>query len=76
LAYSSEAHFHISPTSSGHSVVTYRIDVALHSWAARILGPLLKPPIFWFVRYQIRRLKAFAESIPAPVARLGREVGA
>lgn len=70
-AYTSEAHFRISPSGADRSTVDYSIDVALHSPLAKILGPLLSIPLRLFVRRQIASLKAYAET-----AHVGPEVRA
>ena len=64
-AYSSEAHFQIIPEGPARSTVHYSIDVTLHSRLAKLLGPLLKFPLGLFVKQQIGRLKAHAESLEA-----------
>ncbi|MFL6415206.1 MAG: SRPBCC family protein [Bryobacteraceae bacterium] len=62
-AYSSEAHFRISPNGPLTSTVDYSIDVTLHKTIVRLLSPLLRVPLTFFVRKQIRRLKACAEKL-------------
>ena len=64
-AYSSEAHFRISPEGPDHSTVDYSIDVTLHTLTARVLGTLLRVPLGFFVKNQIGKLKAYAESLQA-----------
>ena len=64
-AYSSEAHFRISPEDSTRSTVDYSIDITLHKALARFLSPLLRVPLTFFVRKQIGRLKACAEKLQA-----------
>jgi hypothetical protein len=64
-AYTSEAHFRIAPDGPDHSILDYSIDVDLHTRLAKILGPLLRIPLGFFVRQQIGRLKAYAETLPA-----------
>jgi len=64
-AYSSEAHFRISPEGPAQSTVDYSIDVTLHKAIVRLLSPLLRVPLTFFVRKQIRRLKACAEKLYA-----------
>lgn len=67
-AYSSEAHFRISPSGPNQCVVHYSIDVTLHKTLVRLISPLLRVPLTFFVRKQIGRLKAHAE-------KLGRDGG-
>ena len=62
-AYSSEAHFRISPSGATRSTIDYAIEITLHKLAARILGPLLQVPLGFFVRKQIGQLKAYAEEL-------------
>jgi hypothetical protein len=62
-AYSSEAHFRITPLGPAQSTVEYTIDVTLHKAVARLLSPLMKIPLTLFVRKQIGRLKALAEKV-------------
>jgi len=62
-AYSSEAHFRISPVAPGKSIVRYSIDITLHKPLIRSLSPLLKIPLTLFVRKQISRLKSYAEKV-------------
>ena len=62
-AYSSEAHFRISPDGSARSTVDYSIDVTLHKPVARLLGPVLRMPLTFFVRKQIGRLKTYGEKV-------------
>jgi len=64
-AYSSEAHFRISPQGSTQSTIHYSIDITLHKALARFLSPLMKVPLTLFVRKQIGRLKAYAENVQA-----------
>jgi uncharacterized protein YndB with AHSA1/START domain len=64
-AYSSEAHFRISPEGPVRSTVDYSIDVTLHTLTARALGTLLRVPLGFFVKNQIGKLKAYAESLQA-----------
>jgi uncharacterized protein YndB with AHSA1/START domain len=64
-AYSSEAHFRISPNGPKKSTVTYSIDVTLHKPIVRLLSPLLQLPLTFFVRKQIGRLKTQAEKVEA-----------
>jgi uncharacterized protein YndB with AHSA1/START domain len=64
-AYSSEAHFRITPEGPIRSTVRYTIDVTLHSPVAKVLGPILRLPLGLFVKEQIRRLKVYAESLQA-----------
>jgi hypothetical protein len=64
-AYSSEAHFHISPNGSRRSTVNYSIDVTLHKAFVRLLTPLMRVPLMFFVRKQIGRLKRYAEKVQA-----------
>ena len=64
-AYSSEAHFRISPEGPARSTVDYSIDVTLHKAIVRLLSPLLRVPLTLFVRKQIGRLKACAEKLHA-----------
>lgn len=64
-AYSSEAHFRISPNGPSRSTVDYSIDVTLHKALARVLSPLMRVPLTLFVRKQIGRLKSYAEKVQA-----------
>lgn len=64
-AYSSEAHFRISPVGPNRATVDYSIDVTLHKSIVRLLSPLLKMPLTFFVRKQIGRLKSYAEKVQA-----------
>jgi uncharacterized protein YndB with AHSA1/START domain len=64
-AYSSEAHFRISPNGTARSTVDYSIDVTLHKAFVRLLSPLMKVPLTFFVRKQMGRLKACAEKLQA-----------
>ena len=62
-AYSSEAHFRLTPQGSGGTHVDYSIDVTLHTLAAKIAGAALRVPLAFFVRKQLRRLRALAVSL-------------
>jgi hypothetical protein len=62
-AYSSEAHFRLTPLGAAGTHVDYAIDVALHTATAKVAGVLLRVPLAFFVPKQMRRLKALAESI-------------
>jgi uncharacterized protein YndB with AHSA1/START domain len=62
-AYSSEAHFRITPEDPTRSTVDYSIDVTLHKAFVRMLSPLLRIPLTFFVRKQIGRLKAYTEKV-------------
>ena len=62
-AYSSEAHFRISPNGQTKCAVDYSIDVTLHKRLVRLLAPLLRVPLTFFVRKQIGRLKSYAEKV-------------
>jgi hypothetical protein len=62
-AYSSEAHFRISPEGAARSTVDYSIDVTLHKAIVRPFSPLLRVPLTLFVRKQIGRLKSCAEKL-------------
>ena len=62
-AYSSEAHFRITPEGPTRSTVDYSIDVTLHTLTARVLGTLLRIPLGFFVRNQVGKLKAYAEQL-------------
>ncbi len=62
-AYSSEAHFRISPNGLTQCVVDYSIDVTLHKRIVHLISPLLRVPLTFFVRKQIGRLKAYAEKV-------------
>jgi len=62
-AYTSEAHFRISADGPTRSTVRYSLEIRLHSPTAKLLGPLLKLPLWLFVRQQISRLKAYAEKL-------------
>jgi hypothetical protein len=64
-AYSSEAHFRITPNGPLRSTVDYSINVTLHKAFVRMLSPLLRVPLTLFVRKQIGRLKACAEKLQA-----------
>ncbi len=64
-AYSSEAHFRISPNGPNKSTVNYSIDITLHKPIVRLLSPLLRVPLTFFVRKQVGRLKAYAEKLEA-----------
>jgi len=64
-AYSSEAHFRITPNGPAQSTVDYSIDVTLHKAFVRLLSPLLRLPLTLFVRKQIGRLKTYAEKVQA-----------
>jgi uncharacterized protein YndB with AHSA1/START domain len=64
-AYSSEAHFRISPDAATQSTVNYSIDITLHKALARVLSPLMRVPLTFFVRKQIGRLKSYAERVQA-----------
>jgi hypothetical protein len=64
-AYSSEAHFRITPDGSARSIVDYSIDITLHKGWVRLLSPLLRLPLNLFVRKQIGRLKSYAEKVQA-----------
>jgi hypothetical protein len=64
-AYSSEAHFRITPEGSSSSTVDYSIDVTLHTLAARVIGTVLRIPLGFFVQNQIGKLKSYAESLQA-----------
>jgi hypothetical protein len=67
-AYSSEAHFRISPEGPQKSTVSYSIDITLHKPFVRLLSPVMKVPLTFFVRKQIGRLKAHAEKVEAEKA--------
>lgn len=62
-AYSSKAHFRIAPNGSTRSTVDYSIDVTLHKPLVRLLAPIMRVPLTFFVRKQIGRLKAYAEKV-------------
>lgn len=62
-AYSSEAHFHLSSLGPSRTHVDYAIDVTLHTLKARIGAALLRVPLWFFVRKQMRRLQALAVSL-------------
>ena len=64
-AYSSQAHFRISREGAARSTVDYSIDVTLHKAIVRLLSPLLRIPLTFFVRKQIGRLKFYAEKVQA-----------
>jgi uncharacterized protein YndB with AHSA1/START domain len=64
-AYSSEAHFRITPKGPAQSTVDYSIDVTLHTLTAQVLGTMLRIPLGFFVRNQIGHLKAYAEKLQA-----------
>lgn len=61
-AYSSDVLFRITPLGPNLTRVDYSIDVTLHSLAAKLIGTLLRIPLGFFVRKQMRRLKRFAET--------------
>jgi uncharacterized protein YndB with AHSA1/START domain len=62
-AYSSEAHFRLTPLGAARTHVDYVIDVTLHTAVAKIAALLLRLPLSFFVPKQMRRLKALAESV-------------
>lgn len=62
-AYSSEAHFRLSALGPNRTHVDYSIDVTLHTLKARIGAALLRVPLGFFVRRQMRRLQALAGSL-------------
>lgn len=62
-AYTTEAHFRISPLGARRSTLEYTIEIVLMSPLAKAIGPLLKLPLRWFVRRQIDSLKAYAEAL-------------
>jgi len=62
-AYSSEAHFRLSPLGPARTHVDYAIDVTLHTATAKLAGVLLRLPLALFVPKQMRRLKTLAESV-------------
>ena len=62
-AYSSEAHFRLSPRGAAGTHVDYVIDVTLHTTLAKLAAALLRLPLSFFVPKQMRRLKALAESV-------------
>ena len=64
-AYSSEAHFRISPDGPARSTVNYSIDLTFHKAIVRLLSPLLRIPLTLFVKKQIGRLKRHAEKVQA-----------
>jgi hypothetical protein len=64
-AYSSEAHFRISPNGSARCTVNYSIDLTFHKAIVRLLSPLLRIPLTLFVKKQIGRLKRHAEKVQA-----------
>ena len=73
-AYSSEAHFRISPKGPTRSTVDYSIDITLHKTFARLLSPLMRVPLTFFVRKQIGRLKVLCgESAGKPGGALNVE---
>ena len=59
-AYSSEAHFRLTPQGPGRTHVDYAIDVTLHTLKAKVGAALLRVPLGFFVRKQMRRLRALA----------------
>ena len=67
-AYSSEAHFRLTPLGAGDTRVDYVIDVTLHTATAKLAAVLLRVPLAFFVPKQMRRLKALAESIQGGAA--------
>jgi uncharacterized protein YndB with AHSA1/START domain len=64
-AYSSDAHFRITPESPTTSTVDYSIDVTLHTLPARVIGAVLRFPLGFFVKNQIGKLKSYAETVQA-----------
>lgn len=64
-AYSSEAHFRITPEGPANSTVDYSIDVTLHTPTARVIATVLRIPLGFFVRNQVGKLKTYAESLQA-----------
>jgi uncharacterized protein YndB with AHSA1/START domain len=62
-AYSSEAHFFLSPRGAGETHVDYRIDVTLHTLKARIAAFFLRVPLSFFVPKQMRRLRELAIAV-------------
>ena len=62
-AYSSEAHFRLTPLGAARTRVDYVIDVTLHTAIAKLAAVLLRVPLAFFVPRQMRRLKALAESV-------------
>lgn len=62
-AYSSIAHFRITPKGPKQSVVDYSIDVTLHKAFVRAISPVLRIPLSLFVKKQMDRLKALAEKV-------------
>jgi uncharacterized protein YndB with AHSA1/START domain len=59
-AYSSEAHFRLTPQGAGRTHVDYAIDVTLHTAKAKVAAALLRLPLTFFVKKQMRRLEALA----------------
>jgi uncharacterized protein YndB with AHSA1/START domain len=64
-AYSSEAHFRITPEGPTNSTVDYSIDVTLHTLTARVIGAVLQFPLGFFVQNQVGKLKSYAEGLQA-----------
>ena len=62
-AYSSEAHFRLSPEGAARTRVDYSIEVTLHTVVAKIAGAVLRLPLGFFVRKQMRRLRDLAVSL-------------
>ena len=62
-AYSSEAHFRLTPLDAARTHVDYTIDVTLHTVTAKLAAVLLRLPLSVFVPKQMRRLKTLAEGI-------------
>ncbi|MBS0448759.1 MAG: SRPBCC family protein [Proteobacteria bacterium] len=62
-AYSSEAHFRLSAQGPERTHVDYAIDVTLHTGKAKIAAALLRVPLGFFVKKQMRRLEALALSL-------------
>ena len=62
-AYSSEAHFRLSPRGLSGTHVDYSIDVTLHTLLAKLAGAVLHVPLGFFVRRQLRRLRALAVAL-------------
>ncbi len=62
-AYTTEAHFRIAALGAERSALDYTIDIVLTSRSAKLLGPIMKLPLRFFVRKQIGLLKDYAEAL-------------
>ena len=62
-AYSSEAHFRLTPLGPSKTRIDYAIDITLHTAKAKAIAALLRLPLTFFIPKQMRRLKRLAESL-------------